>query len=65
MRRHASQTASSVELIAEGCHGVTRYQPTGDKTMRMHAQTAVIGNCAVESAWSSCLAFGKTVISWR
>jgi hypothetical protein len=32
------------ELIAEGCHGVTRYQPTGDKTMRMHAQTAMIEN---------------------
>jgi len=28
------------ELIVECCHGVTRYQPTGDKTMRM--QTAVI-----------------------
>src|SRR5207237_7991358 len=32
------------ELIAEGCHGVTRYQPTGDKIMRLHAQTAVIEN---------------------
>src|SRR5207248_4964745 len=30
------------ELIADGCHGVTRYQPTGDKTMRLHAQTAII-----------------------
>jgi predicted phage terminase large subunit-like protein len=40
----ASGTQLIQELIAEGCHGVTRYQPTGDKTMRMHAQTAVIEN---------------------
>jgi predicted phage terminase large subunit-like protein len=32
------------ELIADGCYGVTRYQPTGDKTMRLHAQTAMIEN---------------------
>jgi Terminase RNaseH-like domain len=32
------------ELVLEGCHGVTRYQPTGDKTMRLHAQTAMIEN---------------------
>ena len=30
--------------ITDGCHGVTRYQPTGDKTMRLHAQTALIEN---------------------
>src|SRR6516164_3418296 len=30
--------------IADGCHGVTRYQPTTDKIMRMHAQTAMIEN---------------------
>jgi predicted phage terminase large subunit-like protein len=40
----ASGTQLIQELIAEGCHGVTRYQPTGDKTMRMHAQTAMIEN---------------------
>jgi predicted phage terminase large subunit-like protein len=40
----ASGTQLIQELIADGCHGVTRYQPTGDKTMRMHAQTAVIEN---------------------
>jgi hypothetical protein len=38
-RRHRLQ-----ELITDGCHGVTRYQPTGDKTMRLHAQTAMIEN---------------------
>jgi hypothetical protein len=36
--------AAGAYLIAEGCHGVTRYQPAGEKTMRMHAQTAVIEN---------------------
>jgi predicted phage terminase large subunit-like protein len=40
----ASGTQLIQELIAEGCHGATRYQPTGDKTMRLHAQTAVIDN---------------------
>jgi predicted phage terminase large subunit-like protein len=40
----ASGTQLIQELIEDGCHGVTRYQPTGDKTMRMHAQTAVIEN---------------------
>jgi hypothetical protein len=33
----ASGTQLIQDLIADGCHGVTRYQPTGDKTMRMHA----------------------------
>jgi predicted phage terminase large subunit-like protein len=32
------------ELILDGCHAVTRYQPEGDKIMRMHAQTAMIEN---------------------
>ena len=32
------------ELIADGCHGVTRYQPDCDKIMRLHAQTAIIEN---------------------
>ena len=40
----ASGTQLIQDLIAEGCHGVTRYQPSGDKTMRLHAQTAVIEN---------------------
>jgi predicted phage terminase large subunit-like protein len=40
----ASGTQLIQDLIAEGCHGVTRYQPTGDKIMRMNAQTAVIEN---------------------
>jgi predicted phage terminase large subunit-like protein len=40
----ASGTQLIQELIAEGCHRVTRYQPTGDKIMRLHAQTAVIEN---------------------
>jgi predicted phage terminase large subunit-like protein len=38
----ASGTQLIQELITEGCHGATRYQPTGDKTMRLHAQTAII-----------------------
>jgi hypothetical protein len=32
------------ELIREGLHAVTRYQPQSDKVMRMHAQTAMIEN---------------------
>jgi len=32
------------ELISDGCYGVTRYQPTTDKVMRLHAQTALIEN---------------------
>src|SRR5882672_5563908 len=40
----ASGTQLIQELIADGCHGVTRYQPTTDKIMRMHAQTAKIEN---------------------
>src|SRR5215470_15895695 len=40
----ASGTQLIQDLIAEGCHRVTRYQPTDEKTMRMHAQTAVIEN---------------------
>jgi len=40
----ASGTQLIQDLIADGCHGVTRYQPVGDKTMRLHAQTAVIEN---------------------
>ena len=40
----ASGTQLIQDLIAEGCHGVTRYQPTEEKTIRVHAQTAVIEN---------------------
>jgi predicted phage terminase large subunit-like protein len=40
----ASRTQLIQELIIDGCHDVTRYQPTGDKTMRLHAQTALIEN---------------------
>jgi predicted phage terminase large subunit-like protein len=40
----ASGTQLIQELIADGCHGVTRYQPTCDKIMRLHAQTALIEN---------------------
>jgi predicted phage terminase large subunit-like protein len=32
------------ELIREGLHAVTRYQPQSDKIMRMRAQTAMIEN---------------------
>ena len=35
----ASGTQLIQELIADGCHAVTRYQPECDKIMRMHAQT--------------------------
>jgi predicted phage terminase large subunit-like protein len=38
----ASGTQLIQELIAEGCHAVTRYQPTTDKIMRMNAQTGAI-----------------------
>ena len=40
----ASGTQLIQELIADGCHRVTRYQPTTDKIMRLHAQTAMIDN---------------------
>src|SRR5256885_7780161 len=40
----ASGTQLIQELILEGCHGVTRYEPTTEKIMRLHAQTAVIEN---------------------
>ena len=40
----ASGTQLIQELIADGCHGVTRYDPTCDKIMRLHAQTALIEN---------------------
>ena len=40
----ASGTQLIQELIAEGCYGIARYQPTMDKIMRLHAQTAMIEN---------------------
>src|SRR6266446_10058738 len=40
----ASGTQLIQELIADGCHGVTAYQPECDKVMRLHAQTAMIEN---------------------
>ncbi len=40
----ASGTQLIQELIEEGCHAVTRYLPTTDKVMRLHAQTATIEN---------------------
>ena len=51
----ASGTQLIQELIQDGCYGVTRYQPTTDKIMRMHAQTAMIENGFVhlpkEAGW--------------
>jgi predicted phage terminase large subunit-like protein len=40
----SSGTQLIQELIADGCHAVTRYQPTCDKIVRLHAQTALIEN---------------------
>ena len=45
----ASGTQLIQELIEEGCYAVTRYQPTTDKVMRLHAQTATIENGFVAS----------------
>jgi predicted phage terminase large subunit-like protein len=51
----ASGTQLIQELVADGMHAVTRYQPQSDKIMRMHAQTAMIENGSVhlpkEAAW--------------
>jgi predicted phage terminase large subunit-like protein len=38
----ASGTQLIQELVEQGLHAVTRYQPQSDKIMRMHAQTAMI-----------------------
>jgi hypothetical protein len=40
----ASGTQLIQELIADGCHGVTRYQLDCENIMRLHAQTAMIEN---------------------
>jgi len=51
----ASGTQLIQELVAEGLHPVTHYQPQSDKIMRMHAQTAMIENGFVhlpkEASW--------------
>ena len=51
----ASGTQLIQELIGQGVHAVSRYQPQSDKVMRMHAQTAMIENGFVhlpkEAAW--------------
>jgi phage terminase large subunit-like protein len=51
----ASGTQLIRELVAEGFHAVTRYQPQADKIMWMHAQTAMIENGFLhlpkEAAW--------------
>jgi predicted phage terminase large subunit-like protein len=43
----ASGTQLIQELVDEGCHAVARYEPTCDKIMRLHAQTALIENSFV------------------
>jgi predicted phage terminase large subunit-like protein len=40
----ASGTQLIQELIEDGCHAVTRYQPTIEKIMRLNAQTGMIYN---------------------
>ena len=51
----ASGTQLIQELVAAGMHGVAAYRPTGDKVMRLHAQTAAIENGFVhlprEASW--------------
>jgi len=51
----ASGTQLIQELVEQGLHAVTRYQPQSDKVMRMHAQTAMIENGFVhlpkEAGW--------------
>jgi predicted phage terminase large subunit-like protein len=51
----ASGTQLIQELVGEGLHAVTRYQPQSDKVMRMHTQTAMTENGFVhlpkEAAW--------------
>jgi hypothetical protein len=51
----ASGTQLIQELIEDGCHAVTRYQPTIDKIMRLNAQTGMIDSGFVyipeDAAW--------------
>jgi predicted phage terminase large subunit-like protein len=61
----ASGTQLIQELIEQGLHAVTRYQPQSDKIMRMHAQTAMIENGFVhlpkEAAWLAAYLHELTV----
>src|SRR5262249_13584237 len=43
-RGQGSGTQLIQDLIAKGCHAVTRYQATFDKTVRLNAQKAFIEN---------------------
>src|SRR5437660_6177684 len=56
----ASGTQLIQELITDGCHGVTSYQPECDKVMRMNAQTAMIENGFVPAGSQL-----RTCSSWR
>ncbi len=52
----ASGTQLIQELVEQGLHAVTRYQPQADKIMRMHAQTAMIENGFVHLPKEAALA---------
>jgi phage terminase large subunit-like protein len=52
----ASGTQLIQQLSADGCHGVTRYQPDCEKIMRLHAQTAMIENGLVPYPGDGALA---------
>jgi predicted phage terminase large subunit-like protein len=52
----ASGTQLIQELVADGLHAVTRYQPRQDKVMRMYAQTAMIENGFVHLPKAALLA---------
>jgi hypothetical protein len=52
----APKTQLIQELLADGCHGVTRYQPECDKIMRLHAQTGMIENGFVHIPETAALA---------
>ena len=51
----ASGTQLIQELVRDGLHGITRYEPTMDKIMRMHSVTSTVENGFVylptESDW--------------
>jgi predicted phage terminase large subunit-like protein len=51
----ASGTQLIQELVSEGMHGIKKYEPTMDKTMRMHSVTSTIENGFVhlpdKAAW--------------
>jgi predicted phage terminase large subunit-like protein len=54
----ASGTQLIQELTKDGCHAVTRYQPTTDRIMRLHAQTALIENGFIYASPISWRGFG-------